>query len=412
MYRYNRLDAAREYARENGYTGAMFPWQTADDGSEETQEVHYNPEAKSWGPDLSRRQRHVSIAVFVNVWRHVSWTGDHAFLREHGAELMLDIARFWGNIATFDEASGKYHIDGVMGPDEFHEKLPGSDEPGVRDNAYTNIMVVWLLEKALAVLESLPPKVAKSIRSRIGLTDEEEAKWRDMTTKLNVIVTEDGIVSQFDGYMDLPELDWDSYRQRFYSIHRMDRILKAEGDSPDNYKVAKQADTLMTWYLLEPEEVARILRKLGHEVEDPVKLLKDNYDFYEKRTSHGSTLSKVVHAVIAKYIYPSNISWDWFMEAMDSDIHDTQGGDHRGRHPHRSHGRNPGSHQAGLRRAQPVLLTHEGGPGPARALGRDALVLPLAVHLVRPGHRTGPGEHDRLPPGRQVRARGDIRPAL
>ncbi|MGE4423666.1 MAG: HAD-IA family hydrolase [Pseudodesulfovibrio sp.] len=326
MYRCNRLDAAREYARENGYAGAMFPWQTADDGSEETQEVHYNPESKSWGPDLSRRQRHVSIAVFVNAWRYVSWTGDQTFLREHGAELMLDIARFWGNIATYDEAEDKYHIDGVMGPDEFHEKLPGSDEPGLRDNAYTNIMVVWLLEKALFILEALPPKLIQQVGAHIGLTEQEIAKWRDMTTKLNVIMTEDGIVSQFDGYMDLPELDWDSYRQRFYSIHRMDRILKAEGDSPDNYKVAKQADTLMTWYILEPDEVARILRKLGHEVDDPVKLLKDNYDFYEQRTSHGSTLSKVVHAVIAKYIYPSDVAWDWFMEAMDSDIHDTQGG--------------------------------------------------------------------------------------
>ena len=159
MYRYNRLDAAREYARENGYAGAMFPWQTADDGSEETQEVHYNPESKDWGPDLSRRQRHVSIAVFVNAWRYVSWTGDQTFLREYGAELMLDIARFWGSIATLDEATGKYHIDGVMGPDEFHESLPGSGEAGLRDNAYTNIMVVWLMEKSLSVLDILPPKV-------------------------------------------------------------------------------------------------------------------------------------------------------------------------------------------------------------------------------------------------------------
>jgi len=126
--------------------------------------------------------------------------------------------------------------------------------------------------------------------------------------------------------MDLKELDWDGYRKRFYSIHRMDRILKAENDSPDNYKVAKQADTLMTWYVLEPEEVARILNQLGYKVDDPLKLLKDNYDFYEKRTSHGSTLSKVVHAVISKYIYPSKVSWDWFIEAMNSDIFDTQGG--------------------------------------------------------------------------------------
>ena len=326
MYRYNRLDAAREYARQNGYTGAMFPWQTADDGSEETQEVHYNPESKQWDEDLSRRQRHVSIAVFANVWRYVSWTGDKTFLRDYGAEMMLDIARFWGGIATLEESTGKYHIEGVMGPDEFHEALPGSDKPGVRDNAYTNIMVVWLLEKALKVLDELPASVREQVSARIGLTQAEIDKWRDMLTKLNVILTGDGVISQFDGYMDLKELDWEGYRKRFYSIHRMDRILKAENDSPDNYKVAKQADTLMTWYVLEPEEVARILTQLGHPVDDPIQLLKTNYDFYEQRTSHGSTLSKVVHAVISRYIYPSEISWDWFMEAMRSDIEDTQGG--------------------------------------------------------------------------------------
>jgi trehalose/maltose hydrolase-like predicted phosphorylase len=264
--------------------------------------------------------------VFVNAWRYVAWTGDKTFLRDFGAEMMLDIARFWGGIASYDEATGKYHIDGVMGPDEFHEALPGSDEPGVRDNAYTNIMVVWLLEKSLDILDELPPATRSVVVDRIKLTDEEIVKWRDMTTKLNVILTEDGIVSQFDGYMDLAELDWDAYRKRFYSIHRMDRILKAEGDNPDKYKVAKQADTLMTWYLLEPDEVARILNQLGNKVDDPIKLLKDNYDFYEQRTSHGSTLSKVVHAVISKYIYPSEVSWEWFMEAMESDIRDTQGG--------------------------------------------------------------------------------------
>ncbi|QJB56690.1 beta-phosphoglucomutase family hydrolase [Pseudodesulfovibrio sp. zrk46] len=326
MYRYNRLDAAREYAKQNGYIGAMYPWQTADDGTEETQEVHYNPESKKWDPDLSRNQRHVSIAVFVNTWRYVSWTGDKTFLNDYGAEMMLDVARFWGGIANLDEGTGKYHIAGVMGPDEFHEALPDSDEHGVRDNAYTNIMVVWLLERALEVLNELPEAARAAVVEKIGLTDAEVEKWQDMTTKMNVVFTEEGIISQFDGYMGLDELDWEGYRKRFYSIHRMDRILKAEGDSPDHYKVAKQADTLMTWYVLEPEEVARILNQLGYSVDDPMKLLKDNYDFYEQRTSHGSTLSKVVHAVISKYIYSSEVSWDWFLEAMRSDIYDTQGG--------------------------------------------------------------------------------------
>jgi trehalose/maltose hydrolase-like predicted phosphorylase len=106
----------------------------------------------------------------------------------------------------------------------------------------------------------------------------------------------------------------------------MDRILKAEGDSPNAYKVAKQADTLMTFYVLAPEAVADIFEKLGYPVEDPIELLKKNYNYYERRTSHGSTLSKVVHAVISSYMADDETAWRWFKEAMESDIYDTQGG--------------------------------------------------------------------------------------
>jgi beta-phosphoglucomutase family hydrolase len=325
MYRYRRLDAARDYARENGYSGAMFPWQTADDGTEETQELHYNPEADAWGPDLSRRQRHVSIAVFYNVWQHVLLSADQAFLRRYGAELMLEIARFWSSITTWDESTGRYHIEGVMGPDEFHEKLPGAKEPGLKDNAYTNIMVVWLLERSLELLDELPASTLEHLRET-GFDPAEAERWRDITRKMNVIITGDGIISQFDGYMDLLELDWDAYRKRYYSIHRMDRILKAEGDSPDRYKVAKQADVLMTYYLLDPHEVKRILEQLGYEVGDAVELLRRNYEYYEQRTSHGSTLSKIVHSVITCHIHGCQAAWKWFTDAMESDVYDTQGG--------------------------------------------------------------------------------------
>ncbi len=326
MYRYRRLDGARKYARENGYRGAMYPWQTADGGDEETQIVHYNPANDSWGPDLSRRQRHVSIAVFYNVWRYVSDTNDTKFLKEYGAEIMLDIARFWASIAELNPGTGKYSIAGVMGPDEFHEKLPGSETHGLKDNAYTNIMVVWLLEKAVEVLESLPAGALGRLKEKIGFKIEEAEKWKDIGKKLKVIITADGIISQFDGYLDLKELDWDHYKEKHGNIHRMDRILKAEGDTPNAYKVAKQADTLMTFYVLAPEEVARILKELGHALNDPIKLLKQNYEYYENRTTHGSTLSKVVHAVISSYLAAEETAWSWFVEAMASDIYDTQGG--------------------------------------------------------------------------------------
>jgi trehalose/maltose hydrolase-like predicted phosphorylase len=326
MYRYKRLDAARQYASENGYQGAMYPWQTADGGDEETQIVHYNPASDTWGPDLSRRQRHVSIAVFYNVWRYVADTNDKKFLYEYGAEMMLDIARFWASIASLNEDTGKYSIEGVMGPDEFHEKLPDSNAYGLKDNAYTNIMVVWLLEKAMEVIDNMPFQTLRQLKRKIGFKVEEVEKWKDICTKMNVIMTDSGIISQFEGYFDLKELDWDYYRKKYDNIHRMDRILKAEGNMPDAYKVAKQADTLMTFYVLPPETVARILKQLGYPVDDPIELLKKNYQYYEQRTSHGSTLSKVVHAVLSTYMSAKDTAWEWFVEAMKSDIYDTQGG--------------------------------------------------------------------------------------
>ncbi len=326
MYRYRRLDAARAYARQNGYAGAMYPWQTADDGGEETQELHYNPENDKWGPDLSRRQRHVSIAVFYNVWKYVDCSGDKRFLREYGAEIMLEIARFWADIATRDPETGRFHIEGVMGPDEFHEKRLGADEPGVRDNAYTNLMVVWLLSRALEVVRDLPKATLAELQRKTGFDLVETENWRKIVRKMNVVVTPEGIISQFDGYMELKELDWAFYRRRYYSIHRMDRILKAENDSPDKYKVAKQADVLMLFYVLPPEEIRRMLVELGYEVPEAGELLKRNYQYYEKRTSHGSTLSKVVHSVLSSYAGNGGESWTWFSETMRSDVQDTQGG--------------------------------------------------------------------------------------
>ncbi len=327
MYRYNRLDAAREYARENGYRGAMYPWQTADDGQEDTQIIHFNPKSGSWGPDLSRKQRHVSIAAFYNTWSYIYNSGDTAFLNEYGAELMFEIARFWASIATFSKETGKYHIEGVMGPDEFHETLPGSGLEGVKDNSYTNIMAVWLFEKAVEISETIDEAALRNLLEKINLGFDELQKWRDISNSMNILIDSEGILEQFDGYMSLKELDWVHYRSKYGNIHRMDRILKAEGDTPDHYKVAKQADVLMTFYTLAPAEVAHLLEKNGYSIPDPVKLVRENYAYYEPRTSHGSTLSKVVHSIISSYLDDGHeTAWKWFLEALKSDINDTQGG--------------------------------------------------------------------------------------
>ena len=102
LYRYRRLGEARAAAHEAGFRGAMFPWQSGSEGVEETQRVHLNPLSGRWDRDLSHNQRHVNAAIFYNIWHYYQATGDVAFLRDYGAEVMLEIARFWASIAHFN----------------------------------------------------------------------------------------------------------------------------------------------------------------------------------------------------------------------------------------------------------------------------------------------------------------------
>jgi len=323
MYRYRRLGEARAAAREAGYRGAMFPWQSGSDGSEETQVVHLNPLSGQWDPDLSHRQRHVNAAIFYNVWHYHQATDDLDFLRDHGAEIMLEIARFWSSIAQYNPERDRYEIHGVMGPDEFHEKYPGASESGLRNNAYTNVMVAWICEQAQVVLGLLTERRRDTLRAKLDLTDEEIATWQAMSEKMYVPFHGDGIISQFEGYDDLEELDWDAYRAKHENIQRLDRILRAEGDDPDRYKLAKQADTVLLFFLFSPDEIAAMFERLGYEWGPDSA--RRNIDYYDERTSHGSTLSYIAHAGVLAPIDPDH-SWERFLVALESDIGDVQGG--------------------------------------------------------------------------------------
>ncbi|MDP8266873.1 MAG: glycosyl hydrolase family 65 protein [Candidatus Aceula meridiana] len=324
MYRYRRLSAAKEYAREHGYRGAMFPWQSASAGNETTQVVHLNPLSGKWGPDYSSSQRHVSIAIAYNVWTYVYTSGDNDFLDRYGAEMFLEIAHFWSSISRINEKTGRYDIEGVMGPDEFHEKLPGAEKGGVKNNAYTNVLVAWIMEKALTLLGHMPDEKRHALLLKIGVDEKEVDRWKDISKKITVPMGDDGIIHQFEGYMDLKELDWDEYRAKYDNIHRIDRILKSEGLSPDEYKVAKQADTLMMFYTLNDGEIKKTFETLGYPFSED--LFRKNYDYYMKRTSHGSTLSRIVHAYLAERVGYEDLAMEFFMQAMRSDIYDTQGG--------------------------------------------------------------------------------------
>ncbi len=322
MYRYRRLDAARRLASALGLRGAVYPWQSGSNGREESQRLHLNPRSGRWVPDETDRQRHIGAAVAWNVWRYYGATGDHEFLAAHGAEMLVEIARFWASLATWDEGLGRFRIRGVVGPDEFHTRLPGSGRPGLDDNAYTNVMAAWCLRVAGQALEAIGPRRAAELTAQLGVTDEERRHWDEVARRLRVVF--DGhVISQFDGYAGLEELDWDGYRGRYGDIQRLDRLIEAEGDDPNRYKASKQADVLMLFYLFTEEQLVELLDHMGYRFEPA--WIAENVDYYVRRTSHGSTLSRVVHAWVLARLDRAR-SWSLFQEALRSDVADIQGG--------------------------------------------------------------------------------------
>ena len=322
-YRWRRLDAAREAARGAGLTGALFPWQSGSDGREETPSQLFNLRSGRWMPDHSRRQRHVGLAVAFDAWAYYQATGDRVWLAERGAELIIEVARLFAALANYDPTEDRFHIAGVMGPDEYHDGYPDAPGEGLRDNTYTNVLAAWLFGRAGQTLTLLAGHECERLIQRLGVDPQEPLLWGHLSRRLAVPFHEGGVLSQFDGYEDLAELDWGSYRATYGNIGRLDLILEAEGDATNRYRLAKQADVLMLIYLLGPDRLIAVLGQLGYPVSHEV--VADTVEFYLARTAHGSTLSRVVHASVLARFDPSR-AWTVFRDALTADLDDTQGG--------------------------------------------------------------------------------------
>jgi trehalose/maltose hydrolase-like predicted phosphorylase len=321
-YRYRRLPEARQAAAAAGYAGAMYPWQSGSDGREESQRLHLNPRSGRWNPDASERAHHIGIAVAYSAWKFYQATGDLAYLIDYGAEMLAEIARFFVSLATYDQGRDRFDIRGVIGPDEFHSGYPDRPYEGIDNNAYTNVMAVWVIMRAMDALDLLPLPNRLDLLEKLGLHSDELKHWDEVSRRM-FVPFHDGIISQFEGYGDLAELDWDRLRRQYGNIQRLDRILDAEDDDVNRYKASKQADALMLLYLLSATELRELLDRLGYPfMPDQVP---EMVDYYLARTSHGSTLSGVVHTwVLARA--NRDRAMEFFQQALKSDVSDIQGG--------------------------------------------------------------------------------------
>jgi trehalose/maltose hydrolase-like predicted phosphorylase len=173
------------------------------------------------------------------------------------------------------------------------------------------------------VLDLLTDIRRAELITRLGLSAAETARWDDISRRMFVPFHGDGLISQFEGYEKLAELDWESYRRRYGNIQRLELILEAENDSANRYQASKQADVLMLFYLFSADELGELLRRLGYPFE--YETIPRNIAYYDRRSSHGSTLSRVVHAwVLARSDRPRAMTY--FAEALQSDVNDIQRG--------------------------------------------------------------------------------------
>jgi len=323
LYRYYRLDEARYAAKQGGYKGAMFPWQSGSNGKEESQTIHLNPKSGNWIQDNTYLQKHVNSAIAYNIWQYFLATNDRQFLSFYGAEIFLSIALFWASKATYNKKYDRYEINGVVGPDEYHTSYPDSEERGLNNNAYTNVMAAWVFQKAIEILELIENSRKRELYRELKIDDKQLELWKEISTKMYVPFIEDGIINQFEGYENLEEFPWEEYKEKYDNIQRLDRILENEGDSPNNYKASKQTDVLMLFYLFSQEEIKNLFEKLGHRFGE--EEIINNINYYKKRTSHGSTLSRFVFSwILSKY--DKEDSWVNFETLLISDFEDIQGG--------------------------------------------------------------------------------------
>jgi beta-phosphoglucomutase len=319
MYRYHTLPGARRKAAGNGFSGAQYAWESAATGDEVT---------PTWVPDFTGKglvriwtgdiEIHITADVAYALIQYWRVTGDDEFMRDYGAEMILDTARFWGDRAELEEGEAwseergaksvesgrRYALRDVIGPDEYHDH--------VDNNVFTNRMAQWHLETAQRVLgwlEEKHPEKAAELRERLDLNPARLGKWQDVAA--NLILHYDrttGLMEQFDNFFQLKEVNWPAYQDRTLS---MQVILGIEG--ANEHQVLKQADVILLLCLLREEYDERTWQA--------------NWDYYNPRTDHsyGSSLSPAMHAWAAAEMERPEEAYNHFMLAARADLKDIRG---------------------------------------------------------------------------------------
>ncbi len=305
-YRFHTLGGARQLARDTGTGGARYPWESADTGREECPIQTPDGLNRFWTRD---EEIHVSADVAYGILAYLEATGDESVLLDFGAEILFETSRFWVDRAEFDEATGRYVLRMVMGPDEFHSH--------VDNNAFTNHLARWHLRHAADVHDDLAlrhPAVLAEIATGIGLSPDEPRRWREVAAAIAEPAVVDSVIEQFDGYFgrkDVPITEWDANDMPKY---------------PPGYHHFNCEDTM----LLKQPDVVMLLHMLPGDFDQKTK--RANFEFYEQRTLHKSSLSPAIHAIMGIEVGDARRAVQYFNRSAFVDLQDNQGNTREGMH--------------------------------------------------------------------------------
>jgi len=298
VYRYRRLDAARKRAKDRGYDGVLFPWESADTGEDATPQWHKDLDGSIIPICTQDYEHHIVADLAYGVFHYYQATGDQKFINSFGAEMLFETARFWTSRVKENKRSKRFEIRNVMGPDEFHAD--------VNNNAFTNAMAAWNLKVAADLYLKLKEKQKKAfftLSKKIALKDSEAGNWKNIADRIYVPISESKkMIESFQGYFkkkDVPILQFDSH---FMPKFPPTLPLKKVGDT----QLIKQVDAAMLAYLL-PDAF-----------DDEV--IKNTVNYYDKRTVHKSSLSPSISAIMNQRCGNINRAYQYYLYSLNMDM--------------------------------------------------------------------------------------------
>lgn len=312
-YRYLGLAGAHKKAKENGFEGAQFPWEAAWPEDGETTpvwgaaDIITGQQTKIWSGFI---EQHITSDVTFGIKQYLDVTGDQQFAREKGFEVILDTAKFWASRLEWQEDKKRYEILGVIGPDEYKEH--------VDNNAYTNYTAHWNIKLAIKLYEELKANeqdIFQNLNEKLNLNQVYE-QWVDKVNKIYLPEpTKAGVIPQDDTYLSKKIIDLTNYKQ---SPHVGTLFHDYNLEQVNDLQVSKQADVLLLLFLFED---------LFSKEEKLV-----NWNYYEPKTLHDSSLSLSTHAILAADLGRLDLSYELFNKAMNIDMGENMSSSNEGIH--------------------------------------------------------------------------------